>query len=135
LTVGILDAARLFASFVSLTNGVREAALYAGSGSFASWCSGDGADIACPAASTGHLVLNPDNIAYHIQGESSGMDLALIALGAPVCDGNAAVACSASSTTVTITATYPFKPLTPIVGVLLGNTITLRASTTAQIQK
>ena len=133
MTVGIIDVARLFAADISLTNGVREAALFAGSGAYDKWCSGSETDVTCPSGSTDmNLSANPDSIGYHIQGESTGLTLSQITIVPPTCDNGT---CNSSSTTVTITATYPFTPLTPAIGAIMGSPITLRASTTAQIQK
>jgi hypothetical protein len=133
MTVGILDAARLFAADISLTNGVREAALYAGSGGYSKWCQGSGVSVPCPTGATAaNMSTDPDSIGYRIQGEASGLNVTLFTVSPPVCDNGT---CNASSNTVTITATYPFQPLMPGVAALMGNPIRLRASTTAQIQK
>jgi TadE-like protein len=136
MTVGIIDVARLFAADISLTNGVREAALYAGSGAYVKWCSGDAADVPCPTGWTsGNISANAaGSIGYVIQGESTGITVTNITLQPPVCDG-AAGTCDSSSNTVRITASYPFVPLTPMITAILGSPITLTAATTAQIQK
>jgi hypothetical protein len=110
LTVGIIDTARLFAADVSLTNGVREAALFAAGGGY-----GDAAGIK-----------------NRIDGEAAGMDETKIVIATPLCDNGS---CNGSSNKVTISATYPFEPLTPIISVIMGNPIMIGASTTAQIVK
>ena len=144
LTLGIVDATRMFNAYIALTNGVREAALYASAGTnYTKWCL-DPADaagkltppaisVACPLLPGGTPIdpLNysrdPDNIAYHLAGEATGIDPSQITYSVPACDnGN----CDTTSLRVTITASYPFAGLTPLVW---SNGITLTASTTMKI--
>jgi hypothetical protein len=132
LTVGIIDIARLFTAYVSLTNGVREAALYASSGGYAKWCSGTAGDVPCPTGAGSHQFANPDSIGYHVQGESTGLTLTSITVAVPVCDNGT---CDATSNWVTVAATVPFQPLTPLITTIMGSQVMVGASTTAQIQK
>jgi TadE-like protein len=141
LTVGILDVARLFAAQISLTNGVREAALYAGEGAYTRWCAPPPSpgSIPCPTDPDFDPVVNtaadPQNVAFHIRGEAAVMDVTQIVMSKPVCDNAPGTACSSDSTYVRITATYPFRPLTPIISVILGDPIQLGASTSARVQR
>jgi Flp pilus assembly protein TadG len=74
LTLGIVDAARLFAADVSLTNGVREAALF--------------------AAAKGKCTLDA-SIQSHITDEASGMDQGQIIFDSLVCNsGKVTIAAS-----------------------------------------
>jgi hypothetical protein len=157
LTVGIVDAARVFASWVSLTGGVREAALYASIGDNAThWCMeparAPAGSIACPPGTVGAPVAGiecgfvsgtsgnwcdgPNNIAFRLRLEVEGLDPARIALATPVCenDAQAGVACASDDAAfVTVTATYAMDLATPILGSVLGGTIPMTASATAPI--
>jgi hypothetical protein len=151
MTVGIIDAARLFAADISLTNGVREAALYAGSGAYVKWCSELPGNVPCPAGATAlNYSPNPESVGYRIQGEASGLDVNRVLLSAPSCGPTDSLltppdTCTANSKTVTIAASYPFQPLTPMIDAImshtlaghtdLGRAIWITASTTAQIQR
>ena len=80
LTLGVVDMARLFTSYISLTNGVSSAAIYAGSGSYLAWCA-SGAAIPCPAGTAAaNKVADPANIAYQIQIDSTGLNPAQIVM-------------------------------------------------------
>ena len=142
LTLGVVDGARVFTAQVSLTNGVREAALFAGvQGNADFWCT-DPADkkaepkfsVGCPG--TGHRNPDPNNIAYRIDIEVNELDAIQIVLDPPVCrtDTGAVVLCDApGASTVTVTAHQPFEVLTPVLSQIWGSTITLKATTTAAI--
>lgn len=131
LTVGVVDLARIFSSYIALTDGVREAALYAAVGTNnTKWCSGDAADIACPPGTDPLVNLSPnaDNIAYQIK--SVGLDVSRVTMLAPVCSPSP---CGATSETVKIEATYTMPFITPVLSNILGDTITVTARTTAQV--
>lgn len=130
LTLGIIDMTRMYISYVSLENGVREAAVFASQGSsYNQWCA-TGGNIPCPAPSTNHTFPNPSNIAYRIEATATGMTPAQIVLSAPVCDNGT---CNASSLTVKVTAKYTFRLLTPILSNVFGTGIPMTVSTTARI--
>jgi Flp pilus assembly protein TadG len=116
MTLGVVDLARMFTAYISLTNGVREAALFAGANSYA--------DL--------------NGIAYRIQVEANGMDASKIALSPPACaaamDASASFgACDTDSQLVKITASYELPVLTPVLGAVLGGHIHLEATTVANI--
>ena len=47
LTLGVVDMARVFTSYIALTNGVANAAIYAGQGTnYLKWCSGSSHPLA-----------------------------------------------------------------------------------------
>lgn len=138
LTLGVIDMARAFQAYVSLTNGVREAAIWAAQGdNYKRWCTAPAGKAPSPAVSvpcpTGTTSANqqddPDNIAYRIDVESTGLDPNLITLEVPDCAG----ACTTSSTTVKIRATYRFTLLTPVLSSIVGNSLSLSAATSATI--
>jgi hypothetical protein len=138
ITLGVVDLTRVFTAYISLTNGVREAAIFAGFGDgYSRWCSSAGS-IACPTGSTGHEFADPDNIAYRIEGEASGLDLSQIVVDPPACfltDGTATTCDAANSGVVrtTIRASYSMPVLTPVLGAILGNNVPMSAATTVAI--
>lgn len=134
LTLGVVDLARVFSGYIALTDGVREAALYAAEGTNnTKWCAAPGPDtIACPPGSDPAINESPDpddtdNLAYQIK--SPGLEVTEIVLHDPVCDPDP---CAADST-VTISASYRMDFLTPVLSGLLGGDITVTAETTARI--
>ena len=141
LTLGVVDMARVFTSYISLTNGVSSGAIYAAQGGYLKWCA-TGGIIACPAGAPATVkIANPDNIAYQIQVDSVGMNQAGIAFASPTCNltGTATTqTCTATGAgvydRVTVTATYDMTLLTPLMTVLMGGPVHLTAATTAVIQ-
>ena len=131
LTVGMVDLARVFSSYIALTDGVREAALFAAEGDgYDRWCASPPDDtIACPIGSAGHQFPDPDNIAYQIQFDSVALDPSRIVMSAPACDPNP---CGGDST-VTIEVSYSVDLLTPVLSDFLGGSLTMTASTTATV--
>jgi hypothetical protein len=140
LTIGVVDLARIFSSYIALTDGVREGALYAAQGTNnLRWCSGDPGDpdaVACPLGSNplvNETGTHAGNIAFQIN--SAGLDVAGIDMWDPVCKdelGAVVPTCDATST-ITITATYQMDLLTPILGDLLGQNVLVKAKTTAKV--
>lgn len=140
LTLGVIDAARVFTANIALTNAVREAAIFGGQGTnYDRWCTAPAGkaptpavSVPCPTGTTAaHQANDPANLAYRIAIEATGLDAAAIVLDPPACTPLAA--CSVASTRVTITAHYTVPTLTPLLGALWGGSITLNPSTTAQI--
>jgi len=131
LTVGVVDLARVFSSYIALTDGVREAALFAAEGDgYERWCAIPPDDtIACPSGSEGHQAPDPDNIAYQVQFDGAGLDPGEITLLPPVCDPDP---CGGNST-VTVAVSYQMPILTPVLSDILGGTVTMSASTTAAV--
>ncbi len=145
MTLAIVDGARIFNAYVSLTNGVREAALFAADGkgylSFCTTVAGKAASpavsVPCPAGTAAvNKVNDPDNIAYRIDAESSGMDASLVVLSKPSCDGTPCDSVSGVVTNVTVSASYPvglFVTSLPVIGSVWGNPVMLSATTTARV--
>jgi Flp pilus assembly protein TadG len=145
MTLGVVDLARVSSAYISLTNGVREAALFAAQGGNQNeWCTATSGKAATPAVSvpcpspiptptTAYRSDDPVNIAYRIDQEASGMEASRIVLSPPTCDNGT---CDSSSTTITIRATYTIPLITPLLKNVVGNSqgmLILGASTTAQI--
>lgn len=149
VTLAVIDGSRAFTAQIELTNGVRNAALFAYKGNYNSWCRdpSDPTDadpsmpvsVACPTGTTAaNYNGDPTNLAYRIAAEASGMDITQITLSPPLCGlGPGAPASSCSSVAnpkyVTITATYRFTPLTPLLSQFWGGNIILTATSTARV--
>jgi Flp pilus assembly protein TadG len=132
LTLGVVDAARIFTAYIAITNGAREGALYAANGTnYTKWCSTT-ATVPCPASATsGNQSTDPDNIAYRVQQETSGLSQSGILLSSPTCDNGT---CNSSSTQVTVTVQYSVSLFVPAVSAIMGQPVQLSAATTAVIQ-
>jgi len=141
LTLGVIDMARVFTSYISLTNGVSSAAIYAGQGGYLKWCA-TGGTVPCPAGAPATAkIANPDNIAYQVQVESEGMNKPAVVLASPVCTRTGTATTENCTSTgagaydhVTIAATYDVTLLTPLMNTLMGGPVRLSAATTAVIQ-
>ena len=138
MTLGVVDGARIFTSYISITNAAREGALYAANGTnYLNWCSST-TTVACP---TGYSALtnqkaNPDNIAFRVQQESSGLTQASIVLDQPTCAnaGGTTIPCGPSAARVTIKVRYSMPLFVPVIGALLGSPVQMSATTSAVIQ-
>jgi Flp pilus assembly protein TadG len=136
LTLGVVDGARVFSAYIAITNAAREGALYAAQGTnYTKWCSST-STVACPAAySASNQSTDPDNIAYRVQQETSGLTQSNIVLSQPSCDGTATPAvCDSSSTKVTVTVRYSMTLFVPLISAFMGSPVQMTASTTAVIQ-
>jgi Flp pilus assembly protein TadG len=109
ITVGMIDLSRGFSAWIALSNGVREAALY---------------------ASKPPNYDDTTTIRSRVIGEAAGLDLAALTIDAPTCDGGA---CGESSTSVSIHASYQFDLIVPVLMDLFPAGITLSADATAPI--
>jgi Flp pilus assembly protein TadG len=137
LTLGVVDGARIFSAYISLTNASREGALYASADTnYLNWCTGTPTnEVACPTGATGsNQTTDPDNIAYRITAEMQGVpgvNFANVTLSPPTCD---TTPCSASSTKISVTVTYSMTLFMPLVGALLGSPVRMTSTTWATIQ-
>ena len=140
MTLGVVDVARVFTSYISLTNGVSSAALYAAQGSnFLSWCAVGGA-VPCPTGTPAtRQIADPGNIAYQMGIEGTGLTLSGIKMLTPMCtlasggDVTCVPAAAGIYTNVKIAAEYNMTLLTPLVGNILGSQLKMTAATTAAI--
>lgn len=153
ITLGVVDLARIFSAYISLTNGVREAGIYASftttsTANSDNWCTGAALtpqDVRCPtkfyngSTITGGTPAinkkdNPDNLAFRIALEAAGLDTANITFYAPSCDAvTNAYTCSTTSLNVSVRASYEMSLLTPVIGAIIGSPLTMSASETARI--
>jgi len=132
LTLGVVDGARVFTAYIAITNGAREGALYASSGTnYAKWCSTT-ATVPCPTGATSsNQSTDPDNIAYRVEQETSGLTQSGIVLSQPTCDNGT---CNGSSAQVTVTVGYNVSLFVPAISAIMGQPVHLSATTTAVIQ-
>jgi Flp pilus assembly protein TadG len=132
LTLGVVDGARIFSAYIAITNGAREGALYAASGTnYSKWCSTT-STVACPAGYTsGNQSTDPDNIAYRVQQEANGLTQSALILSAPACDNGT---CNSSSTKVTVTVNYSMTLFVPLISAIMGKPVQMTATTSAVIQ-
>jgi hypothetical protein len=131
--MGMLDLGRAFYYQISLTNAVREAARYGALPYYT------GLSPACsavpPATSPGANCPVPgdqkikDRLAQELTGTGFVVDPTKIQIlpaeGTRVQDCGTTGACQYA---ITVTATYQFKFITPIIGDLIGNPLTLKTS-------
>jgi hypothetical protein len=150
LTLAVVDGARVYMAQIALTNGVREATLFATRGNYNAWCRNPSdasqADstmpvtVPCPTGTGAtHYSGDPASLAFRIAIESSGMDRSRVVLAQPKCGlGPGAPTSSCSAVTnpkyVLISATYRFDFLTPLLNQIWGQNVTLSASSTGRIQ-
>ena len=132
LTIGIVDSARMFNSYVTLNNGVTEAAIFAGTTKgYLKVCPTGTALCPPPNLAPGYIdcSVDYDNVACHLIGDSTFLDLNQLVLAAPAC----AAAC-ATGDIVTISATYNFKPILPVALLSIwSNGVSLKATTKVTI--
>jgi len=135
VTLGVVDAARVFTAKIALTNGVREAAIFAGYGDYTKWCTDDPLiTVPCPVgAQATNKTAVPDNMTSRVFYEASGLDASTIVLDPPLCDGGLAPVCDDSSTQVTLTAHYSVTIATPVISQIWGESLKISSTTTAKI--
>ena len=149
MTLGVVDAARVFAANVAISNAVREAVVYAGNDTnFIYWCRQPGnaaqadagmpVSVPCPTGSAAaNYGADPFNIAYRIAADTSGLDRSRITLDPPKCGLGPALPSATCTTTsvpkyVTVRVSYSMDLLTPLIGNIWGNPVTISASATGR---
>jgi len=148
MTLAVVDGARVYMAQIALTNGVREAALFAVKGNYNAWCrnpsdpsqadSSMPVSVPCPSGTTAaHYGADPGNLAFRIAADASGMNPAQIVLAQPLCGlgpGAPTLSCSAVTNPVyvTVKATYTFHPITPILSQIWGSSLVLSATSTGR---
>ena len=149
MTLAVVDGARVYMAQIALTNGVREAALFAVKGNYNAWCRDPNdpsqkdpsmpVSVPCPAGTTSaHYSADPGNLAFRIAADTSGLDNSQIVLSQPLCGlgpGAPTASCAtiANPTYVMVKATYTFHPLTPLLAQFWGSSITLTATSTGRV--
>lgn len=143
-TMGVVDMARVFMAQITITNGVREAAIYAGydHANVNNVCSAATTIVVAnpPGCVSSNQNTDPDNLARRIQNESQGLPPSSITLLAPICKNNTSsgatvIACSSvvSGSQVTISARVQVTFLTPILSNIVGTSVTVSASTSVAV--
>lgn len=130
MTVGVVDFARIFSSYIALTNAVREGALYAGT--------------CADPTSCGYT--DAVKVRLAMDSELVGMNGSDVAVADPLCRGawpdgtdfaTGATKCPTSTDAslqfVRVSASYPVALLTPIVSTMFGGSVHMSASTVAPI--
>ncbi len=112
LLCGIIDFGWIFGNQVVLSNATRESARY--------------------------MAMNYDPTATSAANKAVAVDVLDDLVPPAVIPSNMTVTFSAvvgtDSTSVTVGVSYPLKVLTPLVGVILGNTFTISASTSMRVE-
>jgi Flp pilus assembly protein TadG len=126
-----VDFGRVFFSYIAVNNAAREGALYA-----AEHAKDTPFDAATYNADTIAAALREANV--QTQGGEGAITVtnptcADASSGAPVSCQAAATVTTGIGSHVTVTATQPFDMLTPIIGDILGSTITISASASAPV--
>lgn len=125
LVFGTIDLGRAYLTWVRVKNAAREGAAYA------QYFPGRVAPV-------GSACADPDNITHRARAEGSN-DTA-ITVSVRKQDGSQLTGCSTSGSglpspgeSVTVTATKPFTVITPIVQVIVGSPVNVRASVTVEV--
>ena len=152
LTLGVLDAARVFSAHVAISNSAREAAMFAsrGTNSFY-WCRNPAdpasadpdmpVSVSCPSgAGAGNYSADPNNIGYRIAAETDGLDRTRITLDPPRCSLGAGVpgaTCTAGTTPkyVLVRVTYQMDLVTPLISQIWGKPVSITAVASARIDQ
>ncbi len=141
-TLSVVDGARVFTAFVSVSNASREAALYAAQGTnYLKWCANpQPADsVPCPPGATSvNYSPDPDNVARRIADQGYGLDHAALAFDPPQCgDGTSFATCTvangATATRVRVHVTYSMTLVTPLLDLLWGHPVIMGSQTEATI--
>ncbi len=137
--MGFLDLGRAFYYQISLTNAVREAARYAAQSHYygiAPDCSTGAGSAYCPVPGDDAIVsrLNQEfqgtGITIPSTTPTNTVTISPNAAGRMTCFNNPAECGPASQYPVTVSATYQFTFITPIIGSLFGGSITLQSFAT-----
>ena len=132
--MGMLDLGRAFYYQISLTNAVREAARY---GALPYYTGLSPACEAIPPSTTGPGANCPvpgdaaikARLAQELTGTGFVIDPTKIVINPP--EGTRVTNCGTTGScqyAITVTATYQFNFITPIIGDLIGNPLTLKTS-------
>lgn len=113
-----IDAGRMFFSYVAITNGAREGAIYGGMN---------------PKCDTASACPNPNNVAYRVTQETgTGVTVTVTCL-APDGTPRSSLAACVQGDTYRVRVERSFTLLTPLVRAFLGNAITLGAQASAVV--
>jgi hypothetical protein len=148
ITLAVTDGARVYMAQIALTNGVREAAMFAIKGNYNAWCRNPSdasqadpsmpVSVPCPAGTTAtHYSADPGNLAFRIAADAGGVSPGQIVLSQPLCGlgpGLPTLSCAsvANPKYITLKATYTFHPITPLLSQFWGGSVVLTASSTGR---
>lgn len=127
--MGMLDLGRAFYYQISLTNAVREAARYGAAPYYRGLtpdCSAPTPNPSCPVPSD---VSIQGRLATELQG--TGFTVAPARITVAPAEAQRVQDCGTTGScqyAITVTATYQFSFITPIIGDLIGNPLTLKTS-------
>ena len=113
-----IDAGRMFFSYVAITNGAREGAVYGGMN---------------PDCDTAAACPNPNNVTYRVTQETGAGVTVTVACFAPNGTPRGSLAACTESDTYRVRVERTFTLLTPLVRAFFGNAITLGAQASAVV--
>jgi Flp pilus assembly protein TadG len=130
--MGMLDLGRAFYYQIAITNAVREGARYAATPYYL----GLNPSCATPPQAPGANCVTPDDahIQQHVLNELTGTGIGMQASDITVSPdqttrvNNVNGATPTSQYPITVSASYQFNFITPIIGSLIGNPLTIRTS-------
>ena len=117
LLAGAIDLGRLFYAYVAVENAAKEGALF---GARSPLCD-DGANINCGS---------PNNVVWHVQNEATNIGsqfATTVACRTPAGALVTPINDCLDGYTYQVTVSYPFRLITPILGSIVNQTITLRS--------
>ena len=124
LAVGVVDMGRAYRLQTRLTNAAREGAVYA-------------QYFPTRVDSSGAACADPGNVIFAVRNEAGEADAFNVAVRTAG-DGTLITGCDQTAvppgTTVVVSASTPFRVLTPIVAVLVGSQLTLRSGVEVVVQ-
>ncbi len=113
-----IDAGRMFFSYVAITNGAREGAIYGGMN---------------PECDTASACPNPNNVTYRVTQETGSGVTVAVACFAPDGTPRSGLAACTKGDIYRVRVERPFALLTPFVRVFFGDSVTLGAEANAVV--
>jgi len=138
LTLGVLDATRIFAAHIAVSNAAREGAVFAGRAqNYLLWCR-DPSDSGAADPYMTTSVSCPTGAGVVAAAQTMGLDRSRVTLDPARCGtGSSAptATCVAGGSPkyVLVRVSYRFDMLTPLISQLWGGSVTLSASATARV--
>jgi Flp pilus assembly protein TadG len=123
LLAGAIDLGRLFYAYVAVENAAKEGALF---GARSPLCD-DSLNVNCD---------NPNNVVWHVRNEATNIGSQFnttVACRTPAGALVAPINDCLDGYTYQVTVSYPFRLITPILGSLVNQTITLRSESQATV--
>ena len=123
LLAGAIDLGRMFYASIAVENAAKEGALY---GARNPLCD-DSSNVNCG---------NPNNVAWHVQNEATNIGSQFsttVACRTPAGVLVAAISDCLDGDTYQVTVSYPFRLITPILGIIVPQNLTLRAESQSTV--